>query len=235
MGIPCNLCPHYTTDIYRDAIYYKDYDSDQLKKEVIGGYILFPGNGEPNEVAKSKFFESIEKVNIGAFPLRPKDEQNRRFLEEFIDSLIKRKTSETIAEVIPHKGTVLEVHDRVLIGLVKPSSRKDYNKKFVESIADLYYTGANFPTTISLDGLHYFIPYFKEQGIRDVYKITRISTITAKEAKQNEGADASDLRLAFKLKFSHKLSDEIRMIKTEGMIDYTFIDTTFDGLMDLYT
>ena len=220
---------------YRDAIYYKDYDSDQLKKEVIGGYILFPGNGEPNEVAKSKFFESIEKVNIGAFPLRPKDEQNRRFLEEFIDSLIKRKTSETIAEVIPHKGTVLEVHDRVLIGLVKPSSRKDYNKKFVESIADLYYTGANFPTTISLDGLHYFIPYFKEQGIRDVYKITRISTITAKEAKQNEGADASDLRLAFKLKFSHKLSDEIRMIKTEGMIDYTFIDTTFDGLMDLYT
>ena len=132
---------------------------------------------------------------------------------------------------------MLEVHDRVLIGLVKPSSRKDYNKKFVESIADLYYTGAKFPTTISLDGLHYFIPYFAEQGIKDVYKITRIRTITAKEAKQDEGTDAntSDLRLAFELKFSHKLSDEIRMIKTKGMIDYTFIDTTFDGLMDLYT
>lgn len=222
---------------YRDAIYYKEYDSEQLKKEVIGGYILFPGTGEPSDVQQSKFYKSINEVNIGAFPLRPKDEQNRKFLEEFIDSLIKRKTSETIAEVIPHKGTVLEVHDRVLIGLVKPSSRKDYNKKFVESIADLYYTGAKFPTTISLDGLHYFIPYFAEQGIKDVYKITRIRTITAKEAKQDEGTDAntSDLRLAFELKFSHKLSDEIRMIKTKGMIDYTFIDTTFDGLMDLYT
>ena len=222
---------------YRDAIYYKEYDSEQLKKEVIGGYILFPGTGEPADVQQSKFYKSINEVNIGAFPLRPKDEQNRKFLEEFIDSLIKRKTSETIAEVIPHKGTVLEVHDRVLIGLVKPSSRKDYNKKFVESIADLYYTGAKFPTTISLDGLHYFIPYFAEQGIKDVYKITRIRTITAKEAKQDEGTDAntSDLRLAFELKFSHKLSDEIRMIKTKGMIDYTFIDTTFDGLMDLYT
>ena len=220
---------------YRDAIYYKDYDSDQLKKEVIGGYILFPGAGEPLDVAKSKFYKSIEDVNIGAFPLRPKDEQNRKFLENFIDDIIKRKSSETIAEVIPHKGTVLEVHDRVLIGLVKPSSRKDYYSNFEKGEAKLYYTGANFPTTISLDGLHYFIPYFKEQGIRDVYKITRIRTITAKEAKQDEGAGANvtDLRLAFELEFSHKLSDDIRMIKTDRMISYTFIDTTFDGIGDL--
>ena len=217
---------------YRDAIYYKDYDSDQLKKEVIGGYILFPGNGEPTEVAKSKFYESIEKVNIGAFPLRPKDEQNRRFLEEFIDSLIKRKTSETIAEVIPHKGTVLEVHDRVLIGLVKSSSRKDYYPSFERGEAELYYTGANFPTTISLDGLNYFIPYFKGQGIKDVYRITRIRTITGKEAKQDEGADAntSDLRLAFELEFSHRLWDNLQMIKTNGMKERTFIDTTFDEI-----
>ena len=220
---------------YRDAIYYKDYNSDQLKREVIGGYILFPGAGEPLDVEKSKFYESIKEVNIGAFPLRPKDERNRKFLEEFIEGIIKRKSSETIAEVIPHKGTVLEVHDRVLIGLVKPSSRKDYYPKFMKGEADLYYTGANFPTTISLDGLHYFIPYFKGQGIRDVYKITRIRTITAKEAKQDEGAEANvtDLRLAFELEFSHKLSDDIRMIKTAGMIDNTFINTTFDRIGEL--
>ena len=201
---------------------------------MIGGYILFPGAGEPHDVEKSKFYESIKEVNIGAFPLRPKDERNRKFLKEFIEGIIKRKSSETIAEVIPHKGTVLEVHDRVLIGLVKPSSRKDYYPNFEKGEAKLYYTGANFPTTISLDGLHYFIPYFKEQGIRDVYKITRIRTITAKEAKQDEGADANvtDLRLAFELEFSHKLSDDIRMIKTDRMISYTFIDTTFDGIGD---
>lgn len=28
---------------YRDAIYYQEYDKSELKKEVIGGYILFPG------------------------------------------------------------------------------------------------------------------------------------------------------------------------------------------------
>ena len=220
---------------YRDAIYYKDYDSDQLKKEVIGGYILFPGAGEPDAVEKSKFYETIETVNIGAFPLRPKDERNRKFLEDFIDRLIKRKSTETIAEVIPHKGTVLEVHDRVLIGIVKPSSRKDYNKKFKEGTADLYYTRANFPTTISLDGLHYFIPYFEGEGIRDVYKITSIRTITGSEAKQDEGADAntSDLRLAFKLEFSHKLWDNLRMIDIHRLIKHAFIDTTFDGIDSL--
>ena len=220
---------------YRDAIYYKDYDSNQLKKEVIGGYILFPGAGEPDAVEKSKFYETIETVNIGAFPLRPKDERNRKFLEDFIDRLIKRKSTETIAEVIPHKGTVLEVHDRVLIGIVKPSSRKDYNKKFKEGTADLYYTRANFPTTISLDGLHYFIPYFEGEGIRDVYKITSIRTITGSEAKQDEGADAntSDLRLAFNLEFSHKLWDNLRMIDIHRLIKHAFIDTTFDGIDSL--
>ena len=206
-----------------------------MKKEVIGGYILFPGAGEPHDVEKSKFYESIKEVNIGAFPLRPKDEQNRKFLEEFIEGIIKRKSSETIAEVIPHKGTVLEVHDRVLIGLIRPSSRKDYNKNFEESNADLYYTGADFPTTISLDGLHYFIPYFKEQGIKDVYKITRIRTITAKEAKHDEGADTntSDLRLAFELKFSHKLADDFIKINTKGMIKDCFFNITFNKIEEL--
>ena len=74
---------------YRDAIYYKDYQTDSLKKEVIGGYILFPGDGEPTDVAVSKFYRTIDKVNIGAFPLRPKDMHNRQLLEQFIEELIQ--------------------------------------------------------------------------------------------------------------------------------------------------
>ena len=49
---------------YRDAIYFRDYDANALKKEVIGGYILFPGDGEPNDVAVSKFYRTIKEVNI---------------------------------------------------------------------------------------------------------------------------------------------------------------------------
>ena len=60
---------------YRDAIYYIDQDTKQLKKEVIGGYILFPGNGEDSAVEEMNFYKSIGKVNIGAFPLRPQDNE----------------------------------------------------------------------------------------------------------------------------------------------------------------
>ena len=216
---------------YRDAIYYKDYQSDALKKEVIGGYILFPGDGEPAVVAESKFRKTIDEVNIGAFPLRPKDTHNRQLLERFIEELILTKSYEIISKVIPQKGALLQVPNRLLIGLVGNSSRPGYTQSFLDGNATLYHTGPKFPTTISLHDLHYFIPYIKSKGVRDIYEIVRVRTITGKEAKQTEGEDATDdMRLAFELRFSRKLFDDYRPIDTHKMISYTFIDTTFDEI-----
>ena len=222
---------------YRDAIYYKDNQNadGKLKKEVIGGYILFPGNGDPLEVAKAKFQQSLDEVNIGAFPLRPNDVENRKLLEHFIKELIGMKSATTISKVIPQKGTFMEVGDRVLIGLVRESSRKNYLKKFEDGEADLYYTGPSFPTTIALHNLHYFIPYFKGRGIRDVYEITRVRTIKGSEAKQIDAeAGKDDLRLAFHLKPHHQLSDDYQTIKSHLLVDYTFYDTTFGELEHLF-
>ena len=220
---------------YRDAIYYKDYSSDALKKEVIGGYILFPGDGEPTEVEVSNFYKSIAQVNIGAFPLRPKDERNRKLLEHFIEGLINTKSLETISRVIPQKGTFVDVGNRVLIGYVRPG-KSEYYQRFLDGTATLYYTGKQFPTTIALQNLHFFIPYIKEQGIRDVYEIARVRTITAKEAKQTEGDEVSenDLRLAFELRFSRRLCPDYQKIDTRKLINYTFIDTTFDKIDELF-
>ena len=217
---------------YRDAIYYKDYSSDALKKEVIGGYILFPGDGEPTEVEVSNFYKSIAEVNIGAFPLRPKDERNRKLLEQFIEGLINTKSQETISRVIPQKGTFVDVGNRVLIGLVGNSVRRGYTQSFLDGTATLYYTGKQFPTTIALQNLHFFMPYIKGQGIRDVYEIVRVRTITAKEAKQTEGdeAPADDLRLAFELQFMRQLFADYKMIEVHKMAYRTFIDTTFEML-----
>ena len=217
---------------YRDAIYYKDYPNKALKKEVIGGYILFPGDGEPLDVAQAKFYKTIREVNIGAFPLRPKDKRNRELLADFIGKIIEMKSQETISNVIPQKGTFVDVGDRVLIGVIGKNSRKDYVKSFESGTATLYYTGRNFPTTIALQGLHFFIPYLKGKGIRDVYEITRMRTITAKEAKQDED-EGEDLRLAFELRFSHRLYMDYRKIDTSRMINYTFIDTLFDNLENM--
>lgn len=215
---------------YRDAIYYKDYDANALKKEVIGGYILFPGDGEPNYVAVSKFYKTIKEVNIGAFPLRPKDVENRKLLENFIDELIHTKSYETIAHVIPQKGAYVEVGNRVLIGLVKEDNR--LFQAFMDGTATLYYSGKQFPTTIALQDLHFFMPYIKGLGVRDVYEIVKVRTITGKEAKQTEEdeADSKALRLAFELRYVRKQYATLQPIDTTKMIGYTFIDTTFDKL-----
>lgn len=218
---------------YRDAIYYKDYQTDSLKKEVIGGYILFPGDGEPTDVAVSKFYRTIDKVNIGAFPLRPKDMHNRQLLEQFIEELIQNKSHETISKVIPQKGALLKVPNRVLVGLVGNSTRPGYTQSFHDGNATLYYTGPKFPTTISLHDLNYFIPYIKGEGVRDIYEIVRVRTITSKEAKQVEGDEVTDdMRLAFELRFSRKLFANYQPIDTHKLINYTFIDTTFDKIDD---
>ena len=215
---------------YRDAIYYKDYDANALKKEVIGGYILFPGDGESNDVAVSKFYKTIKEVNIGAFPLRPKDVENRKLLENFIDELIHTKSYETIAHVIPQKGAYVEVGNRVLIGLVKENNR--LFQAFMDGTATLYYSEKQFPTTIALQDLHFFMPYIKGKGIRDVYEIVKVRTITGKEAKQTDedDADSKALRLAFELRYVRKQYAEIQPIDTTKMIVHTFVDTTFDKL-----
>lgn len=215
---------------YRDAIYYKDYDANELKKEVIGGYILFPGDGEPNDVAVSKFYKTIKEVNIGAFPLRPKDVENRKLLENFIDELIHTKSYDTIAHVIPQKGAYVEVGNRVLIGLVKEDNR--LFQAFMDGTATLYYSGKQFPTTIALQDLHFFMPYIKGKGIRDVYEIVKVRTITGKEAKQTDedDADIKALRLAFELRYVRKQYAEFQPIDTTKMIGYTLVDTTFDKL-----
>ena len=215
---------------YRDAIYYKDYDANALKKEVIGGYILFPGDGDPDGVAVSKFYKTIKEVNIGAFPLRPKDAENRKLLENFIEELIQTKSCETIAHVIPQKGTYVEVGNRVLIGLVKEDNIQ--YQAFADGTATLYYTGKQFPTTIALQDLHFFMPYIKGQGVRDVYEITKVRTITSKEAKQTDedDADSKALRLAFELKYVRKQYANLQPIDTTRMIGYTFVDTTFEKL-----
>jgi predicted component of viral defense system (DUF524 family) len=89
---------------YRDAIYYKEHSSAELKKEIIGGYILFPGDGNKLDIEVSKFYKSIGEVNIGAFPLRPKDKDNRDLLVKFIESLIGKATTDILDKSIPQKG-----------------------------------------------------------------------------------------------------------------------------------
>ena len=149
---------------------------------------------------------------------------------KYVIELIHTKSYETIAHVIPQKGAYVEVGNRVLIGLVKEDNR--LFQAFMDGIATLYYSGKQFPTTIALQDLHFFMPYIKGKGIRDVYEIVKVRTITGKEAKQTDedDADSKALRLAFELRYVRKQYAEFQPIDTTKMIVHTFVDTTFDKL-----
>lgn len=151
---------------YRDAIYYKDHSSDELKKEVIGGYILFPGDGAPADVEVSRFYETIDEVNIGAFPLRPKDERNRFLLEKFIKELIDNAASEILSEAIPQKG--LEYEDANVAFLIVSAFKNAGNDlaKLKEGTAKKFFFGNKGPdSSVNLSKVKYLVPLMGHQFI----------------------------------------------------------------------
>lgn len=114
---------------YRDAIYYGSDKTAHSAKEIIGGYILFPGRGDNDSVRRRFFYQSIETVNIGAFPLLPdaSDPQNEgTLLYEFLTKILNTEQAyDHIKDAIPQRGLQYEstfapaATDLVLVGYYK--------------------------------------------------------------------------------------------------------------------
>jgi hypothetical protein len=133
---------------YRDAIYYQNRGAgasavnDPLKKEIIGGYVLFPGNGDKGAIEVAPFMQARNEVNIGAFPLRPGNDANNEILRDFLDGLLnKSEWVKHLEEVIAQKGMVQVVEaeaelgaDNILAGtaqLTDEEARWVYNNKAI--------------------------------------------------------------------------------------------------------
>lgn len=123
---------------YRDAIYYTD-KNNTFAKEVVGGYILFPGRMQEEvyleQLRAEKYdklpyyLRSIELVNIGAFPLLPNENSGlllRAFLEKI---LVSSDVKEQIEESIPQRGLYYSPENEgisVIVGCVKNDSHHDW-------------------------------------------------------------------------------------------------------------
>lgn len=91
---------------YRDAILYRQQGGrDRISREVVGAYILFPGDEEKGDELFD-YTETMEEQNLGAFPLLP--EKCRR-LKAFLQHLLARSfddeeyASWVLAEAIPQR------------------------------------------------------------------------------------------------------------------------------------
>lgn len=126
----------------------------------------------------------------------------------------------------------LDLSKNVLICNVK----KDNVRHFLDGSAKIYYTGKKFPSTVALNKLFYFIPYFGKQcnlgftGIRDLYLIKIARVGTRKEGTPEN--DPNDLRIVFELQFVKRLYDEYKPHKLH--IWETFTDTTLGTLTKDY-
>lgn len=117
---------------YRDAIYYGEKRNEQFgyaAKEIIGGYILFPGRGDDESVKKRYYYRSIESVNIGAFPLLP-DHNNPAgegtlLHQHLVKILTAQVAIDLVKDAIPQRGLQYNVadlpspEDLVLVGYYK--------------------------------------------------------------------------------------------------------------------
>lgn len=162
---------------YRDAIYYKEHSTNELKKEVIGGYILFPGDGQKADVEVSKFYKTIEEVNIGAFPLRPKDKDNRDLLVDFIKSLICKATTDILDESIPQKGlyyTPEEPKDAVYMILTLDSDVNDDVDAIVNGNGSTITMGRKgMNEAEDIQTVRYIAPIVPGGHIEGYYRVTR--------------------------------------------------------------
>ena len=173
---------------YRDAIYYKDNKEGDasLKKEVIGGYILFPGNGDPMEVARAKFQQSLNEVNIGAFPLRPNDTENRKLLEQFIGELIGKASTEILDNSIPQKGlyyTTTEPKEALyMILALDDKVNEDVNAILEGDAATIIMGKKGIEETKDIQAIRYIAPIMPGGHIKGYYKVAKANLARVKDA-----------------------------------------------------
>ena len=120
-------------------------------------------------------------------------------------------------------NSALDDSKNVLVSLVTNENIDPFN----EQNAKIYYTGKKFPSTVKLNKLYYFMPYFKGKGIRDLY-IIKVARVGTKHEIYQE-CDKNDIRIVFEIEFVKQLFDDYKPIKL--MIWHTFTDTNLRAVL----
>lgn len=159
---------------YRDAIYYSmKTEVRPSAKEIIGGYILFPGRVVGDEIYGRYFYQSIRKVNIGAFPLLPATKENEDdiiqcdLLEKHLrEILLEDSVYEHVKDSIPQKGLVYGT-ENVFVLAVDRDAYDDYehNRFSIEISLDIN------KGMFKIDSIDYFM-FIVENASEGYYRVT---------------------------------------------------------------
>lgn len=195
---------------YRDAIYYTEPKGNGIKKEIIGGYVLYPGDLNRSQFEDSYYHRSLKRVGIGAFPLKPgpikMDEYGNLLISPscsekvLYDQLVtwltkKDRKTDLLNRSIPQKGLVYSDRtgiSKVLITSVRPSDPTNPNidqlKNGEEKIFKLV---SNFSEEIDFLNIGFLAPVFKS----DFWGYYKVLSIVPKAISRNK----AQMEILFKL------------------------------------
>ncbi len=124
----------------------------------------------------------------------------------------------------PKKQYTLDKGKHLLIGFVKKDNEEYFLK---EEPTKVYYTGKtrNFPSTVAINKLYYFMPYIKGKGVRDLYLI-RVARVGSK-AEIHPGSKDDYPRLVFELEYLESLPDYQMLQLTNHWFKDTLLGRVF--------
>lgn len=119
---------------YRDAIYYSKEYEPYHSKEIIGGYVLFPGRGNDDYIKKRYYSTSVNSINIGAFPLLP---NNYNLLQQHLEDILmkysstnihvaKAKPQRTLAYITEDEKAGIYTDDLVMIAVAGNKEKRQW-------------------------------------------------------------------------------------------------------------
>lgn len=147
-----------------------------------------------------------------------------RNAQPMLDLSLFDDDAQTLVVNRPKKQYTLDKSKHLLIGLVKKDNEGYFLK---EEPTKYYYTGktSSFPSTVVLNKLYYFMPYFKGKGVRDLYliKTARIGN----KAEVHPETNDEEPRIVFELEYLESLP-EFEMVK---LYKYWFKDTLLGRIL----
>lgn len=193
-------------------------DNHTLHPEVSDGRRAFlMGNalvcGIVEQIGKSLYQFIYDKAPVSTHPIF-----TERDAKPMLDLGLFADEQKPLVVNRPQKQYSLDSTKHLLIGLVKKDNEEYFLK---EEPTKVYYTGKTrtFPSTVAINKLYYFMPYFKEKGVRDLYLI-RVARVGNKAEIYPESKD-EEPRLVFELEYLESLPD-FEMVK---LSKYWYKDT----------
>lgn len=205
---------------YRDAIYYTEEgrDHEHLKKEIIAGYVLFPGR-IPLEALDAEngdyyYQQSNRLIGIGAFPLRPDQEQHavdgsiiinansseqalRRQIRHWLEDDNGRER--LLEESIPQKGLEYtnEPVNRGPFYLASVDTHVNVSKELVvDGKSGIFFSGyTSVLSGVDFQKIKYFAPV-DNHLVKGYYHVLSVEAMDMSEvlAKEKEGAKGAALK-----------------------------------------